>query len=82
MSNNPNITYTNKIDYNDTISLINDDNLKFANKLYIEDRLGKFSMKDSYVLFKDHKPNLENLLKSRLINPSKTELEIISKNIY
>ena len=38
-------------------------------------------MKDAYILFKDHKPNFENKLKSRLINPSKTELEIISKNI-
>ena len=38
-------------------------------------------MKDSYILFKDHKPNFENELQSRLINPSKTELGIISKNI-
>ena len=40
------------------ISEINDDTLKFANKLHIEDRLGKFKMKDAYTLFIDHKPNL------------------------
>ena len=34
-----------------------------------------------YILFKDHKLNFENKLQSRLINPSKTELGIISKNI-
>ena len=38
-------------------------------------------MKDAYILFKDHKPNFENKLQSRLINPSKTELGIISKNV-
>ena len=69
------ITDTYKIDYNYTISQIN--LLKFANKLHIEDRLGKFNMKDAYILFKDHKPNFENKLQSRLTNPSKTELEII-----
>ena len=75
------ITDTYKIVYNDTISQINDDTLKFTNKLHIEDGLGKFQMKDAYILFKDHKPNFENELQSRLINPSKTELVIISKNI-
>ena len=37
-------------------------------------------MKDAYILFKDHKPYFENKLQLRLINPSKTELGIISKN--
>ena len=60
---------------------MNSDTLKFANKLHTEYRLGKFNMKDAYILFKDHKPNFENKLQSRLINPSKTELRIISKNI-
>ena len=32
------ITDIYKIDHNDTISHINDDTLKFANKLHIEDR--------------------------------------------
>ena len=35
--------------------------------------LGKFKMKDAYILFKDYKPNFENKLQSRLINPSKRE---------
>ena len=66
-----------KIDYNDTISQINNDTLKFANKLRTEDRLGKFNMKDAYNLFQDYKPNFENKFQSKLINPSKTELGII-----
>ena len=73
--------YNYKPDYNDTISQINNDTLKFANKLHIEDKFGKFNMKDGYILNKDQKSNFENKLQSRLINPSKTELGIISKNI-
>ena len=75
------ITDTYKIDHNDTISQINDDILNFANKLHIEDWLGKFKMKDAYILFKNHKPNFENKLQSRLINPSKTDFGITWKNM-
>ena len=73
------ITDIYKVDHNDTISQINDDTLKFAYKLHIEDMLGKFNMKCAYILFKDHKPHFENKLQSRL--NSKTELGIISKII-
>ena len=66
------------IDYKDTICRINIDICKFSSKLH---RLGKFKMKDAYIIFKDHKPNFKNKLQSRLINPSKTELGKISKNI-
>ena len=52
------ITDTYKIYYKDTISQTNEDALKFANKLHIEDRFGKFKMKDANILFKDHKPKL------------------------
>ena len=41
------ITDIYKIDHNDIISQINNDTLKFANKLHIEDRLGKFNMRDA-----------------------------------
>ena len=75
------ITGTYIIDYNYTISQINDVTFKFANNIHIEDRLGKFNMKNAY-LFKDDEPNFENKLQSRLINPSKTKLGIISKNIF
>ena len=64
------ITDTYKTDYNDTISQIND-TLKLANKLHNEDRLGKFYIKDAYILFKDHKTNFENKLQSRLLIPLK-----------
>ena len=70
-----------KIDYNNTIDQINKDPCSFASKLHINDRLGKFKRKEAYILFKDHKPNFINKLQTRLINPSKTELGKISKDI-
>ena len=70
---------TYKIDRNNIISLINDDTFNFAYKLHIEDRFGKFKMKDSDILFKDHNPNFENKLLFRLINPSKTESLTVEK---
>ena len=70
-----------KIDYNNTIEQIDKDTSKFASRLQIEDRLGKFKKKEAYILIKEHKPNFENKLPTRLINPSKTELGRISKRI-
>ena len=67
------ITKNYKIDH--------EDSLKFAYKLHIEYRLGKFKMKEAYILFKDRKPNFENKLQCRLIKTFKTESGIISKNI-
>lgn len=59
---------------NNTLSSINEDICKFANKFGVADRMGKFNVKDAYILFKDHKPNFANNLQSSLINPSKSEL--------
>ena len=78
---NNKITDNYKIDKDNTIDQINKDTCNFASKLHINDRLGKFQKKDAYILFKDHKPNFINELQTRLINPSKTELGKISKNI-
>ena len=75
------ITNNYKIDYNNTIEQINKDTSNFASRLQIEDRIGKFKKKEAYILFKDHKPNFENKLQTRLFNPSKTELGRISKCI-
>lgn len=41
----------------------------------------KTHMKSAYLLFKDHQRSFENSQQSRLINPSKTELDLISKNL-
>ena len=52
-----------------------------ATKLEIEDRLYCTSKRDSFITIKDHKPNYMNNPKCRLINPCKSELGKVSKQM-
>ena len=40
-----------KKDYNNSIDQINNDICRFASKLHIDDKFGKFKKKDAYILF-------------------------------
>ena len=37
--------------------------------------------KSAYILFKDHKHDFNHYKQARLINPTKTELGLVSKNV-
>ena len=52
-----------------------------ATNLDLADRIDRIAQKDSFLTLKDHKPNFKNNPKSRLINPSKSDIGIISKRI-
>jgi len=52
-----------------------------AKSLQIKDRITTTNTTDAYITLKDHKLNFTNNPKCRLINPSKTEMGIISKRI-
>ena len=54
---------------------------KFASKLQIVDKLGKIEEKCTYILFKDHKQNFQVKKQARLINTTKTELGLVSKDL-
>ena len=69
------------MDHSNTRALINRDTTKFADKLQIVDKLWKLKEKCAYILFKDHKQNLQDRKQARLINPTKTELGLISKDL-
>ena len=69
-----------KIDNKDTVNQIKKYTAKFTNKLNIKDKLEKFNEKNAYILFKDHKWNF-NYKQARLINPRKTELGLVAKNV-
>ena len=45
------------------------------------DRLGKLEEKSAYILFKYHKKNFPDKKQTRLINPTKTELGFVSKDV-
>ena len=45
------------------------------------DRVGKLEERSAYILFKDHKKNFPDRKQTRLINPTKTELGLVSKDV-
>ena len=52
-----------------------------ATKLDIEDRMYCTSKRDLFITIKDHKPNYMNNPECRLINPCKSELGKVSKQM-
>ena len=69
-----------KCDANEVKKLIEEEK-KVACDLGIGDRMDIPSNEESYLTLKDHKPNFRNNPKFRLIDPNKTELGKVSKNI-
>ena len=72
-------------DYNKTDEIVTDDitmnDKKEAIKLEVADRAYCTSKRDSFNTIKDHKKNYMNNTKCRLINPFKSELGKISKQM-
>ena len=54
---------------------------QLAQKLYLDDRIEQLPENQAFVTIKDHKPNFPNNIKCRLINPVKSNLGKISKQI-
>ena len=52
-----------------------------AEKLNLADRINTTALREAFITLKDHKPNFQNNPSCRLINPSKSEIGKISKNI-
>ena len=52
-----------------------------ARSLKVDDRLEITAKKEAFITLKDHKPNFKNKAECRLINPTKTEIGKVSKNI-
>lgn len=60
---------------------INSEAQSITTKLKLEDRIEKMAKKESFITLKDHKPNFQNSAPCRLINPTKSEIGKISKQI-
>ena len=54
---------------------------KIATDLNLYNRIDALSSKNAFITLKDHKPNFQNKPTCRLINPTKSEIGIISKEI-
>ena len=74
-----NITKTYKKSNNTSTRSTNLGNKKIATKLELADRINRTAENEAFLTLKDHKPNFRNKPTCRLINPSKSEIGIISK---
>ena len=54
---------------------------KIAKNLGLDDRIYKTSKRQAFITIKDHKPNYRNNTTCRLLNPTKSEIGKISKQI-
>ena len=78
---NNNITRDYKKTEKKVIDDITKDDKKIAAKLEIDDRLHCTRKRDSFITVKDHKQQFLNNPKFRLINPTKSELGMVSKKM-
>jgi len=76
-----NITKSCKKVHPNTVRDIHKENKKIATKLGIDDRVDTTAKKDAFITLKDHKSNFANKPTCRLINPTKSEIGKISKEI-
>ena len=53
---------------------------KFAKTLSLDDKMEYYSDNPAYITLKDHKETFRNNTKCRLINPSKSEVGLVSKS--
>ena len=78
---NNNITKDYKKADESVIEAITKKDMKIASELEIDDRIYTTTKRDSFITIKDHKENFLNNPKFRLINPTKAELGMISKQM-
>ena len=75
------ITKTYKKVSPDTTSSIELEAKEIAKRLDLDDRVNTTAKREAFITLKDHKPNFANNPTCRLINPAKSEIGKISKQI-
>ena len=76
-----NITKTYKKVQTNTMNSIELEAKEIARKLHLQDRVNTTAKREAFITLKDHKPNFANNPTCRLINPAKSEIGKISKQI-
>ena len=76
-----NITSTYKKASASTINAINNEPKNIATNMNIDDRTERMAERQAFLTLKDHKDNFQNKPTCRLINPAKSEIGRISKQI-
>ena len=75
------ITSTYKKANTNTINTINNEAKNIATNLNIADRAERMAERQAFITLKDHKDNFQNKPTCRLINPAKSEIGRISKQL-
>ena len=76
-----NTTCLYKKDSEDAILTTNKEAKEIATKLNLEDRIDQFSTSEAFITIKDHKEGFPSKVQARLINPAKSNIGKISKQI-
>ena len=76
-----NVTKTYKKSNDKLVGELDSKSAKIAEPLKLDDRVEKLATNEAFVTLKDHKPNFSDHPTCRLINPSKSEIGVISKLI-
>lgn len=76
-----NVTKTYKKSNNRKVSTIDHEAKRITSKFGIEDRVQKIQKREAFITIKDHKEGFPNKLSFRLLNPSKSEIGKISKQL-
>ena len=78
---NENITMEYKKANKDMIENVNAGSAKFASELELENKMQAYTNTQCFITYKDHKENAVTRPTFRLINPAKTDLGKVSKDI-
>ena len=78
---NENITKNYKKSCGETKHKIDHEGKGIASKLVLDDRTEAYAEREAFITLKDRKDNFRSKPASRLINPAKTEIRIVSKQI-
>ena len=78
---NENITKNYKKSCDDTKNKIDREGKGIASKLELDDRMEIYAEREAFITLKDHKENFRSKPTCRLINPAKTEIGIVSKQL-
>ena len=78
---NENITKNYKKSCDDTKNKIDHKDKGIASKLELDDCMEVYAKREAFITLKDHKENFQSKPACRLINPAKTEIGIVSKQL-
>ena len=76
-----NVTKTYKKSNDKVVDRLNAQSARIAEHLQLDDRIEKLAEKEAFITLKDHKPTFYDHPTCHLINPSKSEIGMISKHI-